>query len=109
MNLKLAALSMVLIGATATCALLSPTVSIAASEPVLNERFSDLEPATKMIRSEIGQDRREIVRRNMLLLNPRQRLSGRYKTCIARKWPNWGPQSPFDFRLCGPRECDDRG
>lgn len=67
MNLKFAPLSMLLVSAIGTCALLSPAVSIADPEPVVNEKFSDLEPAITMLRSEIGHDRREIVRKNMLL------------------------------------------
>lgn len=36
-------------------------------ESIVNEKFTDLEPAIQMFRSEIGHDRREIVKKNMLL------------------------------------------
>ena len=54
-------------GALAVCALLAPTVGLSADEPVVNEKFSNLEPAIQMLRSEVGQDRREIVKNAMLL------------------------------------------
>ena len=56
----------VLVSAVALCGLLGPALS-RADDPVVNEKFSDLEPAIKMLRSEVGQDRREIVKENMLL------------------------------------------
>lgn len=56
--------AIVLISATA---LLSPATGRAADPPIVNEKFSDLEPAIQMLRSEVGQDRREIVKAAMLL------------------------------------------
>jgi hypothetical protein len=53
------------IGVAALVALL-PTVSL-ADDAIVNEKFADLEPAIKMLRSEVGKDRREIVKKNMLL------------------------------------------
>jgi hypothetical protein len=43
----------------------------------VNEKFSDLEPAIQMLRQEVGKDRREIVKANMLLTNSE----------AARFWP----------------------
>jgi hypothetical protein len=51
----------------ALCALLAPALALAADKPVVNEKFSDLEPAIQMLRSDVGKDRREIVKANMLL------------------------------------------
>jgi hypothetical protein len=56
--------------------LLSPTVSLSA-DAIVNEKFADLEPAIQMLRSEIGKDRREIVKKNMLLTESES----------ARFWP----------------------
>jgi hypothetical protein len=53
--------------AAALCALLSPTLGLAADQAIVNEKFADLEPAIQMLRSEVGQDRREIVKGAMLL------------------------------------------
>lgn len=39
----------------------------ADAEPVVNEKFADLAPAIAELRQETGQDRREIVKTNMLL------------------------------------------
>ena len=55
------------IAATAFAALAFSTTTLAASAPTVNEKFSDLEPAIKMMRDEAGQDRRDIVKANMLL------------------------------------------
>lgn len=41
--------------------------TLAADKPVLNEQFADAEPAIAMLRNEVGKDRREIVKANMLL------------------------------------------
>lgn len=41
----------------------------ANAKPVVNEKFSDLEPAIAELRQEAGQDRRDIVKANMLLTN----------------------------------------
>lgn len=56
-----------LLAAAALCALLGPGDGFAADQPIVNERFSDLEPAIQMLRSEVGEDRREIVKKSMLL------------------------------------------
>lgn len=61
----------------ALCALLAPGFALAADKPVVNEKFSDLEPAIQMLRQEVGKDRREIVKANMLLTNSE----------AARFWP----------------------
>jgi hypothetical protein len=63
--------------ALALCALLAPALALAADKPVVNEKFSDLEPAIQMLRQEVGKDRREIVKANMLLTNSE----------AARFWP----------------------
>ena len=63
--------------AAALCALLAPALALAADKPVVNEKFSDLEPAIQMLRQEVGKDRREIVKANMLLTNSE----------AARFWP----------------------
>ena len=55
--------------AGALCALLAPALALAADKPVVNEKFSDLEPAIQMLRQDIGKDRRAIVKANMLLTN----------------------------------------
>ena len=63
--------------AGAVCALLTPALALAADKPVVNEKFSDLEPAIQMLRQEVGKDRRELVKANMLLTNSE----------AARFWP----------------------
>ena len=55
--------------AGALCALLAPALALAADKPVVNEKFSDLEPAIQMLRQDVGKDRRAIVKANMLLTN----------------------------------------
>jgi hypothetical protein len=47
------------------------------ARPVVNEKFSDFAPAIAELRQEAGQDRRDIVRANMLLT----------ETESARFWP----------------------
>ena len=61
----------------ALCALLTPALALAADKPVVNEKFTALEPAIQMLRQEVGKDRREIVKANMLLTNSE----------AARFWP----------------------
>ena len=61
----------------ALCAVLTPGLVIAADKPVVNEKFSDLEPAIQMLRQEVGKDRRAIVKANMLLTESE----------AARFWP----------------------
>ena len=51
------------------CALLTPAFALAADQPAVNEKFTDLQPAIDMLRQEVGKDRREIVKANMLLTN----------------------------------------
>lgn len=63
--------------AGALCALLTPTLALAADKPIVNEKFSDLEPAIQMLRDEVGKDRRDVVKANMLLTNSE----------AARFWP----------------------
>ena len=61
----------------ALCAVLVPVLVLAADKPVVNEKFSDLEPAIKELRDAVGKDRRDIVKANMLLTNSE----------AARFWP----------------------
>jgi hypothetical protein len=61
----------------ALCALLMPVLVLAADKPVVNEKFTDLEPAIKELRDAVGKDRRDIVKANMLLTNSE----------AARFWP----------------------
>ncbi|MBV8405053.1 MAG: hypothetical protein JO203_12760 [Gammaproteobacteria bacterium] len=61
----------------ALCALLAPAAAFPADKPVVNEKFADLEPAIQMLRQDVGRDRREIVKANMLLTNSE----------AARFWP----------------------
>jgi hypothetical protein len=61
----------------ALCALLTPGFALAADQPVVNDKFTDLEPAIQMLRKDVGRDRREIVKANMLLTNSE----------AARFWP----------------------
>ena len=63
--------------ASALCALLTPALALAADKPVVNEKFSDLEPAIQMLRQDVGKDRRDLVKANMLLTNSE----------AARFWP----------------------
>ena len=63
--------------AGALCALLTPALALAADKPVVHEKFSDLEPAIQMLRQEVGKDRRDLVKANMLLTNSE----------AARFWP----------------------
>jgi hypothetical protein len=57
--------------------LLTPGLALAADKPVVNEKFADLEPAIQMLRKDVGRDRREIVKANMLLTESE----------AARFWP----------------------
>jgi hypothetical protein len=59
--------SIALISAIGLCPLLVPAVSLAADASVVNEKFTDLEPGIQMLRSEVGQDRRDVVKAAMLL------------------------------------------
>lgn len=53
--------------ATSLGALTLPSIAPAAAPAVVNEKFADLDPAIQMLREEAGQDRRDIVKANMLL------------------------------------------
>src|ERR1700722_14054583 len=60
--------SMGLLGAMAALTLMGQRVGFAdEAPPIVNEKFTNLAPAIKMLRSEIGQDRRDIVAAAMLL------------------------------------------
>jgi hypothetical protein len=71
-------LSIAMMGIASTSVLLpaSPALSDPA-RPIVNEKFSDFAPAIAELRQEAGQDRRDIVRANMLLT----------ETESARFWP----------------------
>jgi Spy/CpxP family protein refolding chaperone len=56
-----------LLAAAALSATLCATAALAADSPMVNEKFADMEPAIQMLRQEVGQDRREIVKSAMLL------------------------------------------
>jgi hypothetical protein len=69
---------------TAMLGIVSASVLLAAkpsmgdpAQPIVNEKFSDFAPAIAELRQEAGQDRRSIVRANMLLT----------ETEAARFWP----------------------
>jgi hypothetical protein len=59
--------SIVMIGAMGLCPFLVPAVGFADDAPVVNEKFADLEPGIQMLRSEVGKDRRDVVKAAMLL------------------------------------------
>jgi hypothetical protein len=71
-------LATAMLGIASVSALLAanPTLADPAS-PIVNEKFSDFAPAIAELRQEAGQDRRNIVRANMLLT----------ETESARFWP----------------------
>jgi hypothetical protein len=71
-------LSTAMLGIASASVLLptSPTLADSA-RPIVNEEFSDFAPAIAELRQEAGQDRRNIVRANMLLT----------ETESARFWP----------------------
>ena len=71
-------LSAAMLGIASASVLLpaSPTLAEPA-RPIVNEKFSDFAPAIAELRQEAGQDRRNIVRANMLLT----------ETESARFWP----------------------
>jgi hypothetical protein len=57
-----------LLGMTSIGSLVATGMASGAdAEPVVNEKFADLAPAIAELRQETGQDRREIVKTNMLL------------------------------------------
>ena len=53
--------------AVAALCVLSSAATFGADQPIVNEKFADLEPAIQMLRSEVGKDRRDIVKNSMLL------------------------------------------
>jgi len=71
-------LSTAMMGIASASALLAAGPTLAdPARPVVNEKFSDFAPAIAELRQEAGQDRRYIVRANMLLT----------ETESARFWP----------------------
>lgn len=84
--------TVMLASAVALCAVLGSPLSLADDKAVVNEKFADLEPAIQMLREEVGQDRREIVKKNMLLT----------QTEAATFWPLYD-----DYRK-DMRKLDDR-
>jgi hypothetical protein len=67
MSMSVSVRSLLLIGAAVLCSL-SPAMSRADdAPPIVNEKFADLEPGIQMLRSEVGQDRRDVVASAMLL------------------------------------------
>jgi hypothetical protein len=59
---------MALIGAAALGSLLTQTTGLAAvAAPTENDKLESLEPAIRMLRAEVGQDRRDVVAASMLL------------------------------------------
>jgi hypothetical protein len=71
-------LSIAMVGIASASALLPATLTWGdPAQPIVNEKFSDFAPAIAELRQEAGQDRRNIVRANMLLT----------ETESARFWP----------------------
>jgi hypothetical protein len=71
-------LSMAMVAIASACAVLPASPASAdPARPIVNEKFSDFAPAIEELRQEAGQDRRIIVRANMLLT----------ETEGARFWP----------------------
>jgi hypothetical protein len=66
-----------LVVAGASVLLAASPVLADAAQPIVNEKFSDFAPVIEELRREAGQDRRTIVRANMLLT----------ETESARFWP----------------------
>jgi hypothetical protein len=60
--------SAAIVGLATVGLLLTPGLVRGDDQPIVNEKFSDLAPAIAELRQEAGQDRREVVKRNMLLL-----------------------------------------
>ena len=61
-------MTLTLISAAALVSLLGPTVSFADdAAPIVNEKFADLAPGIKLLRAEVGQNRRDVVAAYMLL------------------------------------------
>jgi DNA-directed RNA polymerase len=71
-------LSIAMVGIAGASVLLPATLTLGdPAPPIVNEKFSDFAPAIAELRQEAGQDRRIIVRANMLLT----------ETESARFWP----------------------
>ena len=71
-------LSIALVGIVSSSVLLPASAALAdPAQPIVNEKFSDFAPVIAELRQEAGQDRRNIVRANMLLT----------ETESARFWP----------------------
>jgi hypothetical protein len=71
-------LSTAMVGIASASVLLPASLTLAGpARPIVNEKFSDFAPAIAELRQEAGQDRRDIVRANMLLT----------ETESARFWP----------------------
>jgi Spy/CpxP family protein refolding chaperone len=71
-------LAIAVMGIASACILLSASHALAdPAGPIVNEQFSDFAPAIAELRGEAGQDRRNMVRANMLLT----------ETESARFWP----------------------
>ena len=71
-------LSTAMLGVASASVLLSANPTLAdPAQPIVNEKFSDFAPVIAELRQEAGQDRRNIVRANMLLT----------ETESARFWP----------------------
>ena len=71
-------LSAAMVGIASASFLLAASPALADPErPIVNEKFSDFAPAIAELRQDAGQDRRNIVRANMLLT----------ETESARFWP----------------------
>lgn len=66
MRIRLGAASAALIIAAAAFGNLEMAVA-ADPKPVVNEKFADLDPAIAELRAEVGKDRRDVVKANMLL------------------------------------------
>jgi|ERR1700734_2695281 hypothetical protein len=62
--------SMALISAAALGSLLGPAVSLADDAPIVNEKFADVAPGIKLLRAEVGQNRRDVVAAYMILTKP---------------------------------------
>ena len=75
-QIRLFSTAMVVIATASVLLPAGPTLADPA-RPIVNEKFSDFAPAIAELRQEAGQDRRNIVRANMLLT----------ETESARFWP----------------------
>jgi len=65
--------SSMLVSAAACCALMGPNLA-AGAEATVNEKFADAEPAIQMLRDEAGKDRRDVVKRSMLLTESESKM-----------------------------------